>query len=286
MASARRSLLAQVVKDADAERLSYAIIGGWAVQAHTHSRTVDPKDVDMVVATRTPKDVMAAMEARGYAIIGTQVHPATHEPEIARLSVPGHADGTPNGVDIFFSGLGVERDVVDSAQRMQPYEGLEAPVAALGPMCAMKLMSAEAPDRRARDMRDLEELVALEDPRSAKQAAVLYDKLLEHQKMREAADRSALDLEGLPQGAWAQPLVFPGLGVLSMERVERDAAMIKVDQPTDQELLREVHRVADKRLGELQETKAGETTHQYETVPAGKRPLEQDKHEPEPEKDD
>lgn len=145
--------LRAVVAALEARQVRFALVGGLAVSARAEPRFT--RDVDLAVAVEN--DVQAetlvhSLVKTGYAIITAVEQSQTKRLATVRLLPPGEND---QGVviDLLFASSGIEPELVDAAERTEILPGLEVPLATLGSLMAMKLLSEDA--HRPQDSADL-----------------------------------------------------------------------------------------------------------------------------------
>jgi hypothetical protein len=155
--TAVESALRRIVADLALSRQRFALVGGFAVSARTEPRFT--RDVDLVVAVAddvTAEQVLRELVGRRYVMVATAEHVATHRLATARLASPV-APGRELIVDLLFASSGAEREIAARAQPLELLEDLVVPVAAVGDLLALKLLSR---DDRTRPQ-DAADLVAL-----------------------------------------------------------------------------------------------------------------------------
>lgn len=147
----------RVVGDLDGQPLPWALVGGLAVSARTEPRTT--RDVD--VAVTVPDDAAAeaiiwSLTRAGYTVAGAVEQTDTQRLATVRLHPPSsHASGVI--VDLLFASSGIEPELVARATRLEIVAGLELPVASIGDLIALKVLSRDD-DRRPQDAADLRAL--------------------------------------------------------------------------------------------------------------------------------
>jgi Nucleotidyl transferase AbiEii toxin, Type IV TA system len=159
--------------DLDALNVPWAVIGGLAVSARAAPRFT--QDVDFAVFAATDDEaesIIYRMQVRGYAV-GMLVE----QEEAGRLAtvrltrpVPGSAHLF---IDLLFASSGIEDLVVRQAERIEILPGCVAPVACVGHLIALKLLSAD--ERRLQDYLDLRALAAVAEPGDLAQARTAVD---------------------------------------------------------------------------------------------------------------
>ena len=140
------------------ETRDWALVGGLAVSARCEPRFT--RDVDLAVAVADDAEAEALVRqllTSGYQVLATVEQEAKGRLATVRLAIPGEA---PSGVvlDLLFASSGIEGEIAASADRLEVFSGLRVPVAAVGDLIALKLLSRDA--RRPQDAGDLQALVA------------------------------------------------------------------------------------------------------------------------------
>jgi len=142
-------------------RLRWALVGGLAVSARTEPRFT--RDVDLVIAVRGDQDAEQAVHAfqrRGYRVHALVEQEAAGRP--ARLVSRGE-DEAGFVLDVLFASSGIEPEVAGSAEPLEILPGLRIPVANVGHLLALKLLSRD--DRtRPQDQVDLVQLLRVAQP--------------------------------------------------------------------------------------------------------------------------
>jgi hypothetical protein len=135
---------------------SWALVGGLAVSARAEPRFT--RDIDLAVAVRD--DAMAealvhGLTGSGYRVLSSIEQEAAGRLATVRLETPGEG---PGGVvvDLLFASSGVEAEIVHGADVLEVLAGLRVPVARIGHLLALKLLS-NSPTRP----QDLVDIVAL-----------------------------------------------------------------------------------------------------------------------------
>jgi predicted nucleotidyltransferase len=133
---------------------SHAVVGGLAVSARSEPRFT--RDVDIAVAVSDDTDAEALVSAfvgHGYRVLAIAEQEAAGRLATARLVPPG---GNPAGVivDLLFGSSGIEPEICQDAEPIPIVEGLTVPVARLGHLVALKVLSRDD-ERRPQDRVDL-----------------------------------------------------------------------------------------------------------------------------------
>lgn len=150
------SALRQIITDLEHVHAEWAIVGGLAVSARAEPRTT--RDVDVVVAVSTDadaEDLIRSLHALGYRVRAVVEHDAAGRLATARLT---HSERTTLLVDLLFASSGIEREVVNHADRLEILPGLTANVATIGHLLALKVLARD--DRtRPQDLDDIHALL-------------------------------------------------------------------------------------------------------------------------------
>ena len=139
-------------------RLRWALVGGLAVSARTEPRFT--RDVDLAIAVPGDPDAEQAVHAlqrRGYHVHALVEQEAAGRLATARLLPPGENEA---GIvlDILFASSGIEPEITQAADTLEILPGLRVPVAGVGHLLALKLLSRD--DRiRPQDRVDLAALL-------------------------------------------------------------------------------------------------------------------------------
>ena len=150
-------VLRAAARDLAGLRLHWALVGGLAVSARTEPRFT--RDVDLVIAVPGDQDAEQAVHAlqrRGYRIDALVEQEAAGRLATARL-VPPQEDDAGIVLDVLFASSGIEPEITEAAEELDIFPGLRVPVARVGHLLALKLLSR---DDRARPQ-DRVDLVAL-----------------------------------------------------------------------------------------------------------------------------
>lgn len=163
-------LLRRVLGDVESLRARYALVGGHAVSVRTEPRFT--RDLDLAVAVRSDREAEALVSelgSRGYRIVAVVEQEATGRLATVRLE---HGSAPGLMVDLLFATAGIEPETVDGATMVSMAPGLALPVASVGHLLALKVLSID--DRtRPQDRLDLAALLRIakaDDLRIAEQA--------------------------------------------------------------------------------------------------------------------
>lgn len=120
------------------------------------------RDVDIAVAVSDDSEaesILRDLVSRGYRSPGGVEQTDTGRLATMRLVPP---DSGPLGaiVDLLFATSGIEQDICASADSLEVLDGVVAPVATVGHLIAMKLLSRDD-DHRPQDIIDLHALIGV-----------------------------------------------------------------------------------------------------------------------------
>jgi predicted nucleotidyltransferase len=152
-------VLKRAAADLDAVGAKWAIIGGLAVATRAAPRFTQDVDFAVSVADDTEaEDIVHRMSVRGYAVGMMLEQDYVHRLATIRLirPVPGKSQVF---VDLLFASSGIEDQVVACADRLEVWPQISVPVARVGHLIALKLLSRD--DRRLQDQLDLQALIAV-----------------------------------------------------------------------------------------------------------------------------
>lgn len=151
--------LRRIVQALGDQGVAAAVVGGLAVSARAEPRFT--RDADLAVAVLDDLEaerIVRALQHRGYRVLQSLEHLTTRRLATVRLLPPG---GGTEGVivDLLFASSGIEPEIVAAAEGLELLPGLHLPVAGIGHLLAMKLLSFD-PVSRATDGQDLVHLLA------------------------------------------------------------------------------------------------------------------------------
>ena len=140
-------------------RAPFAVVGGIAVSARVEPRFT--RDLDLAVSVVNDagaEAIVRDMIARQFHLQAVVEQEAIGRLATARLTAPDESD---HGivVDLLFASSGIEPEIVARADRLEVFSGVEAPVAQIGDLIALKLLARDD-HTRPQDAVDLRALVA------------------------------------------------------------------------------------------------------------------------------
>jgi hypothetical protein len=149
--------LAAMLRELSRHRARAALVGGLAVSARAEPRLT--RDLDLAVAIAKDEEaesLVRALLTSGHTVLTLVEQERTGRLATVRLALPGE---TARGVvaDLLFASSGIEAQVVAEAEPLEVFPGLLVPVARVGHLVALKLLSR---DDRTRPQ-DATDLVAL-----------------------------------------------------------------------------------------------------------------------------
>lgn len=140
---------------------SFALVGGLAVSVWAEPRLT--RDCDLAISVDddpAAEALVLDLTAAGYAAVTVVEHEATGRLATVRLQHPADEG---RYVDLLFASSGIEREIVAGALRRALSRSLTLPVASVGHLVAMKLLSVDI-DRRPLDRADLISLADVATP--------------------------------------------------------------------------------------------------------------------------
>jgi predicted nucleotidyltransferase len=152
--------LKQIVEDLNRRGDKWALVGGLAVSAQTEPRFT--RDVDIVVTVLNDAEAEAFIRdllSRKYRTIATVEQDATRRLSTVRFAPPG-GDSAGVIVDLLFASSGIEPEIVAEAQVIEIMDGISLPVARIGHLLAIKILSRDDVNR-PQDATDIQKLLAV-----------------------------------------------------------------------------------------------------------------------------
>jgi Nucleotidyl transferase AbiEii toxin, Type IV TA system len=136
----------------------FALIGGLAVSLRAEPRFT--RDADLVVSV--PSDDEAELTVNALITRGYSVETIVEQTATGRLATARLRSRIANGVivDLLFASSGIEAEVSAAAEHLTVARQLRMPVARVGHLIALKLLSHDSQARR-QDLIDLDELKAV-----------------------------------------------------------------------------------------------------------------------------
>lgn len=146
-----------ILEHLEASSCAFALVGGLAVSARVEPRTT--RDVDVAVSVdddSAAEGLLREIIGRGYRVAGVVEQTETGRLATARLLPPRDAAAI---VDLLFASCGIEPELVAAAEPLEILPGRVVPVATIGDLLAMKILSRDDVTR-PQDAVDIRGLVA------------------------------------------------------------------------------------------------------------------------------
>ena len=146
------SALRAIAADLRSQSVGFALVGGLAVSAWVEPRFT--RDADLAISVEDDahaERLVATLRTHGYSVLALGEQQA-----IGRLATVRLEKGDAI-VDLLFASSGIEVEIVAAAVQTEILKGLTMPVASVGHLIAMKLLSSDL-ERRPTDIVDLHQL--------------------------------------------------------------------------------------------------------------------------------
>lgn len=141
------SAVKEVIRDLNQLNAKYAIVGALAIGAR--GRTRQTVDADFAVAVSddaTARKLLTSLLSRGYGESNLYQNQDTGKLVLARLFAP-EKESRLIELDFLFDLCGIEAEVVNSAEKLEIWPDVIAPVATISALIAMKTRCQELPER-------------------------------------------------------------------------------------------------------------------------------------------
>lgn len=191
MNSLERSLQAIVGHLRVLER-RFALVGGLAVSARAEPRMT--RDADLAVAVDDDRDaeqLVLDLRSVGYEVAAAVEQQATGRLATIRLLPADRSEQLVT--DLLFASSGIEHEVVAAAEDLVVVAGLSVPVATVGHLIAMKVLSRDD-RRRPADADDLRALAAVARENDWIEARAAVELIMERGFERDRDLVAALDV--------------------------------------------------------------------------------------------
>ena len=152
------SELRRVTSDFHESGVAWCLVGGLGASVYAEPRTT--KDIDVVVSVSGDEQADRLKDfllSRGYTNPQVLMHTSPTRRMGWRVFIPPSREASIP-LDILVTACGVEKDIVASATTIEILPGLSLPVASLGHLIAMKVLS-QNPFERLQDRVDLRALL-------------------------------------------------------------------------------------------------------------------------------
>lgn len=138
-------------------RVRWALVGGLAVSARTEPRFTADVDAALLAADDAAAEkVVHGLVRRGYVVTAAVEEKRAGRLATARLRFGG--PGAAAALDVLFASSGIEPEIVAAAEILEVLPGVRLPVATIGHLIALKLLSRGR--ARPQDDADLAALAA------------------------------------------------------------------------------------------------------------------------------
>lgn len=168
------SSLADIGRHLDAAGFGWALLGGLAVSVRTEPRFT--RDIDLAVSViddAAAESLVRELTSAGYRALVVIEQEATGRLATVRLAMPGGADEAIVA-DLLFASSGIENEIVDTAEPIEVFPGVIAPVARSGHLLALKVLARD--DRtRPQDVVDARSLLTVMSPEELERARVALE---------------------------------------------------------------------------------------------------------------
>lgn len=160
----------KVVSFFEVNKYHYALVGGLAVSFRTIERTT--KDVDLALSVADDKE--AELIIRSLQNLGFQPVTLLENKKHRKISTVRLLSDTYQGIfiDLLFCTSGIEKEVVETAEKIEILKDLYVNVASTSSLIAMKTLSSTHKQRR-QDLLDLDNLIREANDEELKEAKKL-----------------------------------------------------------------------------------------------------------------
>jgi hypothetical protein len=153
------TFLGRVAKRLEHLKLRWAIVGGIAVSSRSEPRFT--RDIDVAVSVKDDNEaekITLDFQQYGMSILAMIEQEAKGRLATVRLNVDANSEII---TDLMFSSSGIEPEVVEAAKPMRVFTNTYAPVAQVGHLIALKVLSSS--EARLQDLVDLQQLLLVAD---------------------------------------------------------------------------------------------------------------------------
>ena len=173
------SELRRVTNDLHQTGVAWCLVGGLGTSVYAEPRTT--KDIDVVVSVPNEQqadNLKDLLLTKGYANPQLLMHTTPTRRMGWRVFIPPSREASIP-LDILVTACGIEKNIVASATTIEILPGLSLPVASLGHLIAMKVLSQNSFDR----LQDRVDLLAL------LRNATEQDRIVVERSLKEIVDR-------------------------------------------------------------------------------------------------
>jgi hypothetical protein len=166
--TALETCLRRILRDLTSAGVAHALVGGMAVSVRTEPRFT--RDADVAVAVENDSEAEAlVLRLRGF---GYTVSAVVEQEAVARLATVRLALDSGRRapvVDLLFASSGIEPEIVTAAEPIDLLPNFRMPVARIGHLIALKVLSRDD-TRRPQDLVDLRALLRVASPEEQQRA--------------------------------------------------------------------------------------------------------------------
>jgi len=157
--------------------LSWALVGGLAISAQTDPRFTEDIDINLFLPTDNEVErLIFTLQRKGWR--AETILEQTYFDKDIIATVRFLTPKSPNiHVDILFASSGIEKEIIEQAEIIEIFQGIEIPIARIGHLLALKILSESS--ERPRDTQDIKNLISFateEDILLAKESCSLISK--------------------------------------------------------------------------------------------------------------
>ena len=191
------SELRRVTSDLHQSEVTWCLVGGLGTSVYVDPRTT--KDIDVVVSVTGEEQADRLKDfllSRGYTNPQVLMHTSPTRRMGWRIFIPASREASIP-LDVLVAACGIERDIVASATTIEILPGLSLPVASLGHLIAMKVLSQNRFER----LQDRVDIIALLRTATEQDRITLERSLNEISKLELAGGRNLIaELSDLEAG--------------------------------------------------------------------------------------
>ena len=165
------TVAAKILDELRREGVSGCLVGGLAVSARCDPRFT--RDIDVAIAIDDDARAEALVQKLG--TVGFRAGAVAEQEAVGRLAMIRLIDDDDTTIDMLTASSGIEAEVVADAESLEVVRGVIIPVARVGHLIALKLLSV-SPGRET-DTLDLRHLAAIATPAEWDRAAEAVEKI-------------------------------------------------------------------------------------------------------------
>lgn len=165
------TVAAKILDELRREGVSGCLVGGLAVSARCDPRFT--RDIDVAIAIEDDARAEALVQKLG--TVGFRAGAVAEQEAVGRLAMIRFIDDDDTTIDMLTASSGIEAEVVADAESLEVVRGVIIPVARVGHLIALKLLSV-SPGRET-DALDLRHLAAIATSAEWDRAADAVEKI-------------------------------------------------------------------------------------------------------------